>query len=162
MTNNQKHLDKHLSRVLAVQFLYSKLVNERDNLDTTPFEPNSLLEEMEVKKYDTKLYVSLVEGVTDYKDKIDEVISKLAPEYAISDINPVNLTILRVAITEAYINQTTPAPIVIDEAIELKKDINPDESSSAFINGVLGAILKDESILNELSSLKPKQEEAAA
>ena len=155
---NSKHLDKHLSRVLAVQFLYSKLVNERDNLDTTPFEPNSLLEEMEVKKYDNNLYVSIVDSVTEHKDIIDGVINKLAPEYAIDDINPVNLTILRVAIAEAYINQTTPAPIVIDEAIELKKDINPDESSSSFINGVLGAILKDESILEELSALKKEHE----
>ena len=151
---NSKHLDKNISRVLAVQFLYSKLVNERDNLDTTPFEPHSLLEEMEATKYDNNLYVTIVDSVTENKDSIDEVINHLAPEYAIAEINPVNLTILRVAIAEAYINQTTPAPIVIDEAIELKKDINPDESSSSFINGVLGAILKDESILKKLAGLK--------
>ncbi|MFS8130883.1 MAG: transcription antitermination factor NusB [Candidatus Dojkabacteria bacterium] len=159
---NSKHLDKHLSRVLAVQFLYSKLINEREHLETTPFEPNSLLEEMEVKKYDNNLYVSIVDAVTQHKDKIDEVINRLAPEYAIADINPVNLTILRGAIAEAFINQTTPAPIVIDEAIELKKDINPDESSSSFINGVLGAILKDESILDDLSALKKAPVEEAA
>ena len=154
MKNNSKHLDKHLSRVLAVQFLYSRLVNERDNLETTPFEPNSILEEMEEKKYDNSLYVSLVEGTLEHKDSIDEVITELAPEYPISDLNPINLIILKVSIVEAFINQTTPAPIVIDEAIELKKDINPDESSSSFINGVLGAILKNEKILSKLSNLK--------
>lgn len=162
MTNNQKHLDKHLSRVLAVQFLYSKLVTERDNLETTPFEPNSLLEEMEAKKYDNTLYVTLVQGATEHKDEIDKVIEMLAPDYPLTEINPINLIILRVAVVEAFINQTTPAPIVIDEAIELKKDINPDESSSSFINGVLGAILKDERVLKELSDLKQDPEAVAA
>ncbi|MEP7103464.1 MAG: transcription antitermination factor NusB [Candidatus Dojkabacteria bacterium] len=154
MKNNSKHLDKHLSRVLAVQFLYSKLITERENLETIAFEPNSLLEEMEVKKYDNNLYLSIVEGAIEYQKEIDSIVTKLAPEWPLADINPISLIILRVAITEAFINQTTPAPIVIDEAIELKKDINPDETSSSFINGVLGAILKDEKIFKQLSELK--------
>jgi len=51
----------------------------------------------------------------------------------------VDLQILRIAIYEGFIGKITPPKVSIDEAIEIAKDFG-GESSSKFVNGVLGAI----------------------
>lgn len=153
-----KHLDKHVARLLAIQYLYSKLFSDREQIETAFFEPNSILDIIEERKYDTDLYVALVEGAVNHQEIIDQTIEKLAPEWPIADINPVNLLILRISILEAFILKRTPAPIVIDEAIELGKEVNP-EGSTSFINGVLGSIIKDEALKEELSNLNKQDEE---
>jgi N utilization substance protein B len=153
-----KHLDKHIARLLAVQYLYSKLFSDRENIDNLQFEPNTILDIIEERKYDTDLYVVLVEGAMKFEKEIDETVKKLAPEWPLSEINPVNLLILRIAMVEAFIYKRTPAPIVIDEAIELGKEVNP-EGSTSFINGVLGSVIKDDKMQEYLFSLKENDEE---
>lgn len=51
----------------------------------------------------------------------------------------VDLQILRMSIYEGFLEKITPPKVAIDEAIELAKEFG-DESSSKFVNGVLGAI----------------------
>ena len=49
--------------------------------------------------------------------------------------------ILRMAVWELRHGQDTPAPVVIDEAIELARTFSTDDSVR-FVNGVLDAIRK--------------------
>jgi N utilization substance protein B len=51
----------------------------------------------------------------------------------------VDLQILRMAIYEGFISKITPPKVAIDEAIEIAKEFG-GETSSKFVNGVLGAI----------------------
>lgn len=76
------------------------------------------------------------------KAKIDTLIEKAAPAWAIDKLNKIDLAILRLAVYELE-NDNTPPKVVIDEAVELAKEYG-SESSSSFINGVLGTIYKDE------------------
>jgi N utilization substance protein B len=69
----------------------------------------------------------------------DQLISKCAPEWPITQINKVDLSILRLAIYE-LVNDKTPKKVVIDEAVELAKEFGA-ESSSKFVNGVLGTVV---------------------
>lgn len=69
----------------------------------------------------------------------DKLISKCAPEWPINQINKVDLSILRLAIFELT-NEKTPKKVVIDEAVELAKEFGA-ESSSKFVNGVLGTVV---------------------
>ena len=69
----------------------------------------------------------------------DQLISQSAPEWPITQINKVDLSILRLAIFELT-NEKTPKKVVIDEAVELAKEFGA-ESSSKFVNGVLGTIV---------------------
>jgi len=71
---------------------------------------------------------------------IDSIIHTDAPKWPIDKINKVDLAILRCAIWELTIQQKTPPKVVIDEAVELAKEFGTDTSSS-FINGVLGSII---------------------
>jgi transcription antitermination factor NusB len=140
---NSKNLDKHLSRILSISFLYTYYKSQDTNVDLGFFEPNSVLDILEEKKYDTRLYEQLTEGAMEYQTSIDKVIKELAPEWNLVDMNLLNLIILRISIYEAFIGELTPVAIVINEAMELKKELGSEEGAG-FINGVLGAIAKDD------------------
>jgi len=73
--------------------------------------------------------------------QIDKSIEKAAPRWPINQINWVDLSILRLAAWELFWQPDTPPKVVINEAVELAKDFG-DQNSAAFINAVLGTILK--------------------
>lgn len=73
--------------------------------------------------------------------KIDKLIARAAPEWPIDRLNKIDLVILRLAVYELEYEKTPPK-VVIDEAVELAKEYG-SESSSSFINGVLGTIYKE-------------------
>jgi N utilization substance protein B len=72
-------------------------------------------------------------------DQIDDLIAQVATERPISEINKLDLAILRLTVFESMISDTPPK-VLIDEAVELAKEFGSD-SSPKFINGVLGKIL---------------------
>lgn len=82
----------------------------------------------------------LVSKVLEQKEKIDKMIEDAAPAWPIDKLNRIDLAILRLAVYELE-NEDTPPKVVIDEAVELAKEYG-SESSSSFINGVLGTIYK--------------------
>ncbi|MBI4038624.1 transcription antitermination protein NusB [Candidatus Daviesbacteria bacterium] len=71
---------------------------------------------------------------------IDKLIARSAPNRPVGQINKIDLAILRLAIFELIINKE-PLKVIIDEAIELGKQYGSD-SSSSFINGALGQVVK--------------------
>lgn len=78
------------------------------------------------------------------RQKIDEIIKKEAPAWPLSQIAPVDLAILRIAVWELVIKkQQEPYKAIIDEAVEIAKEFGSD-SSPSFINGVLGSIISKE------------------
>lgn len=77
------------------------------------------------------------------RDKIDPLIVQTAPEWPLEKLNRTDLAILRLAIYELTITKTEPVKVIIDEAIEIAKELG-SESSPAFINGVLGTIVKED------------------
>ncbi|MBN1263277.1 MAG: transcription antitermination factor NusB [Candidatus Pacebacteria bacterium] len=83
----------------------------------------------------------LVIAILAAQKKIDKIIKKTAPEWPLEQINKIDLAILRLATYELAINPKEPPKAIIDEAVELGKKYG-GESTPAFINGVLGAILK--------------------
>jgi transcription antitermination protein NusB len=71
--------------------------------------------------------------------ELDEKIRVAAPERPLSEINKVDLAILRLIMFEWKTSQT-PVKVLIDEGIELAKEFGTD-SSPRFINGVLAQLL---------------------
>jgi transcription antitermination factor NusB len=80
-------------------------------------------------------FQELVEELPD----IDKQLTIYAVERPLTDINKVDLAILRLIVFESR-TQDTPKKVLVDEAIELAKEFGTD-SSPKFINGVLGKIL---------------------
>lgn len=73
--------------------------------------------------------------------RIDRIIGQSAPAFPIVKIAKVDLAILRLAVFELLVAKKNPPKVIIDEAVELAKEFGGDTSSS-FVNGVLGDILK--------------------
>lgn len=133
---------RHLSRGLALQSLFSSdfKFNSEAVVDFTVSELSAI---DEIETYNQELYEKLVIGVKDKHSEIDEIITKYAPQWPITQMKLVDLQILRIAIFEGFIADLTPPKVAIDEAIELAKEFGGD-SSSKFVNGVLGAIYEKE------------------
>jgi transcription antitermination protein NusB len=84
---------------------------------------------------------TLVRGASENAGDIDRRISGKSDHWRIERMPAVDRNILRLAVYEMS-ELKTPAPVVIDEALELARQFSGDESVS-FINGVLDAVHKD-------------------
>lgn len=83
--------------------------------------------------------LTLVEGVHEHRDRIDELITGCSEDWTLGRMPGVDRALLRLAIYELLWTDVPPA-VVIDEAVELAKSLSTDDSPR-FINGVLGRIL---------------------
>lgn len=77
-------------------------------------------------------------------DKINELIKKYAPKYPLEKVSKVDLAILKLAVYELNFEKKQPSKVIIDEAIELAKELGSDKTFG-FVNAVLGKIYADNS-----------------
>ncbi len=82
---------------------------------------------------------AFVESVIPELETIDAQIHEVAPERPLTEINKVDLAILRLIVFESRYKKT-PKKVLLDEAVELAKAYGTD-SSSAFVNAVLGKVV---------------------
>ncbi|GIW60883.1 MAG: hypothetical protein KatS3mg087_1949 [Patescibacteria group bacterium] len=111
-----------------------------------------LLQELfawEYRKNDTANPDQDIAGIVNLIEEVDVKIREGAPLWPLENMAKVDLSILRLAVWELYYSgQDVPEKVVIDEAIELGKEYGSDQSG-AFINGALGAIIKNYPISRE-------------
>ncbi|HEY8588081.1 MAG TPA: transcription antitermination factor NusB [Naasia sp.] len=81
----------------------------------------------------------IVDGVTDHRAEIDDLISAHAQGWTLARMPAVDRAILRIGAWEMLFNAEVPAAVAIDEAVEAAKELSTDESSG-FVHGVLAAI----------------------
>jgi len=72
--------------------------------------------------------------------QIDEIIQKCAPEWPLTQINRIDLAVLRQAVYELLFKTQTPTKVIIDEAVEIAKRYG-GKTSSSFVNGALAAAI---------------------
>jgi transcription antitermination factor NusB len=106
---------RHLHRLHTVQHLFSYSFRDEKTLDEN--------------------ILPIIPHLAD----IDAHIETAAPQFPVSKIARVDVAILRLAIFELLIERKTPPKVIIDEAVELGKELGGDASPS-FINGVLGTL----------------------
>ena len=74
--------------------------------------------------------------------EIDSLVKVNAPAWPINQISPIDLAVLRLAIFELiFQKKKQPYKVIVDEAVEIAKEFGND-TSGAFVNGVLGSIIK--------------------
>ena len=81
----------------------------------------------------------LVNGVSDNRRKIDELITTYAQGWDMDRLPAVDRNILRLGIFEILWSSAVPTSVAIDEALALAKELSSDDSSK-YIHGVLGRI----------------------
>lgn len=70
---------------------------------------------------------------------IDQHIQDHAPKYPIEKVAKIDKSILRLATYELLFEKKEPVKVIINEAIELAKELGNDRSY-AFVNAVLGSL----------------------
>ncbi len=87
---------------------------------------------------------NLFKGVVDKRKDLDNIIEKAAPEWPLEKISVMDRNILRIGLFELLFadREEVPPKVAINESIELAKKFG-GETSSKFVNGVLGAIYKE-------------------
>jgi len=98
-----------------------------------------LLAKDELSEENAAFVQSLVNGVLQNRDKIDQHIKEYAPAWPLGQLSVIDRNILRLAIFEILLDNKMPVKVAINEAVELAKNFGSN-SSSRFINGVLGSI----------------------
>ncbi|MCE9586581.1 transcription antitermination factor NusB [Candidatus Uhrbacteria bacterium] len=133
--------NRHLARALAMQSLY-----EWDFYGGSR-DAHGLIERNIVefaKAFDeTEFATGIVDGVIKNQDAIDATITKFAPDWPLAKITTVDRNVLRIGVYELLFNHDIPSKVAINEAIELAKTFG-GESSGKFVNGVLGAVYRDQ------------------
>lgn len=130
--------NRHFARITLMQSLYEYLQRGGDiikiverNISKYNFEENNL-----------KFIKKVAKGVKKHINEIDEIIAISAPEWPLSQIAQVDLSVLRLSIFELIFDDEVPPKAVINEAVELSKAFG-GENTSKFVNGVLGTVYRN-------------------
>lgn len=120
-------------REAAVQYLFAKDMhggkNDEGQLET--------FWSIHTAKNSTRLYAgSLIQGVLDHQEEIDEHIRGSILNFRLERLAHVDRNVLRVAVYELAFCPDVPGPVILNEAIEVAKALSAGESGS-FVNGVL-------------------------
>lgn len=91
---------------------------------------------------------ALAHAAADRSEELDEVIERHSRGWSVQRIQPLERSIMRVALIEILHSDATPAeePIppegAVEEAVETAKTFCGSDAP-AFVNGVLGAVLRE-------------------
>lgn len=141
MPASQRHVHgRRAARTVALQALYE--------IDTTGHDPEDVMQRRiaedglapEAAEYAREL----VSGVLQHLSTIDNSIQRAAPAWPFTQMAKIDRNIIRIALYEAlFRTDKIPFKVVANEAVELAKMFG-SESSSRFVNGVVGSIVTQE------------------
>lgn len=91
--------------------------------------------------------VDLIRGIEAHQDRIDGLLSTYAQGWSLERMPAVDRNALRIGVFEILYVDAVPDAVAVSEAMNLVRDLSTDESP-AFVNGVLGNILRDKPALS--------------
>jgi len=152
---------RHVSRQIVIQSLYEwdfqarrkdrKLLDDTENMGKVVVRN---IGDFSKEALEKEFILDCVEGIVKNLPEVDKLIEKYAPEWPISQIARIDLSVLRLGAYELVYKHDVPPKVAIDEAVELAKEFG-GQNSSKFINGVLGSIYRD--MEKEIEALRAKQ-----
>ncbi|WP_072221494.1 transcription antitermination factor NusB [Campylobacter coli] len=126
---------RHQVRQSVISLLYALEMNEKNENFIDEF-----LNEKKIRNEQKNFTLSLYEGIIKNLDDIDKNLNPYLNENEIEKLGHIERAILRLGAYELLFTNT-PNAIVINEAIELAKELANDNSPK-FINGVLDTLVK--------------------
>jgi transcription antitermination protein NusB len=88
----------------------------------------------------------LVRGVEEHRARIDEVLASYSEGWTLARMPAVDRNVLRLGVWELLYAADVPDPVAVSEAMALVRDLSTDESPQ-FVNGVLGAVVRNKESL---------------
>ncbi|MGF9761078.1 transcription antitermination factor NusB [Microvirga sp. 0TCS3.31] len=90
---------------------------------------------------------TLVRGVVEHRDRIDEVLTTYSKGWTLSRMPAVDRNVLRIGVYELlWGDDDVPPSVAVSEALHLVQDLSTDDSP-AFVNGLLGSVQRDRASL---------------
>ena len=93
---------------------------------------------------DRDYITSVVKSTAEHLTEIDDSISKHSKNWDVKRLSRVSMAVMRLSLAESCYYDV-PIATSINEAVELAKKYE-SQQASAFVNGILGAIAKDEPV----------------
>ena len=146
-------MSRTTARAAAMQMIYEKISGGQGGEETLKMVYDELradglpggnrIEKKEPDREDRDYITAALEGVMAHREELDSLIDRHTAEgWNIDRISLVNLTIMRLAVWEILYADDVPGSVSIAEAMELTERFS-DPDDKAFINGILGAILRE-------------------
>ncbi len=88
-----------------------------------------------------ELTVSLVTGVVERRDQLDELITTYAQGWTLARMPAVDRSILRLGAFEVLHSEDVPEPVAISEWVALATELSTDDSPR-FVNGLLARLVE--------------------
>jgi N utilization substance protein B len=150
---------RHLARSIAMQSLYEWDFNEKKKDLKLIVEEN--INNLAAGLEEEDFLFEIILGVKKNIEEIDEIIKKFTPHWSLDRISGVDRNILRIGVYELFFGdkEKVSHKIAINEAVELAKRFG-GESSSRFVNGVLGTAFRKLIEEKDKPAKKEKKEEA--
>ena len=132
-------MNRSKTREESFKLLYSLQILKDFNIEE---QIEIFLQEEEITDEDSVTYIKdIINGVSNNeKDLEKEIEENIKKDWSLSRISKVDLTLLKLGIYEMLYTKL-PYKVVINEVVELAKNYG-DDSSKAFVNGVLASIVK--------------------
>lgn len=131
-------MNRRKSREIAMKLLFEISMNEKEVSESIEQhrENNENLEDI-----DFKYIENILNGILENIDFLNKSIEDNSNNWRINRISKINMSILKIAVYEIYFQEDIPEKVSANEAVNLAKKYS-DEKSPAFINGVIGNIIK--------------------
>lgn len=127
------------ARRFAVQFLYQLEVTQQPFFQEHLFQ--SFCEQVTVPENERSYVRDVIKNVLSELQRFDELIEKNLKNWKISRLSKVDLSILRVSVSELEERKDLSVQVIIADAAEIGKEYGA-EHSGGFINGVLDTIAR--------------------
>lgn len=127
---------RHKARECALQALYQWQFTKDSPLDIEL----QFHENYDFKKIDSAYFSELLHGCVRQADQINKNIEEVAGR-SLTEVNPVELSVLRLAIYELLNRSDIPYRVIINEALQITKKFGATEGFK-FVNGVLDKLAK--------------------
>ncbi len=133
-----------MKRTETREMLFKALYEIEIQKDVSEEHTDLFLENNEITDNEAISYIKkAIKEITERKDELEELISKnLKKDWTLDRISKTNIALLKLATYEIKYAEV-PFKVAINEAVDLAKKYS-EETSSAFINGVLASIVAEE------------------
>jgi len=129
---------RHRARELALRVLFELEGTDKDADVALAYQADDLTVPRDVRDFAREL----VDGCLRYAADLDAVIGVASSNWSLAELGKVERAVLRLGAYEVRYCPDVPAPVAIDEAVELAK-IYVGTEAGAYVNGVLARLAGD-------------------
>lgn len=137
-------MGKKLARETAMCLFFEYAVLGEFSVETIDI-MDDVLRKKELSGGNLEYIQKLIDCYTKHKEEIDQAIVSYLKGWNVSRLSKVDLSILRIAISEIEHFEDIPYKVSINEAVEMAKKYSTDKAPK-FVNGVLGSYVRDKGL----------------